>query len=726
MATLVFGSIGRVFGGPVGGLLGTIAGGLLDRSLAGGARNAGRVGNLEVQSAAYGEPIPVVVGRMRVAGNLVWSSGITETAAGGKGGGAGYAYSASFAVALAAGPITAIGRIWADGTEIRSSTGSFASPLTMRFYPGGETQGVDPLIAAAEGSTSAPAYRGTAYAVFEDVPLAEFGNRIPNLTFEIIAGDDDALDIGAALRRLSVNENGALAAVRGRFPAIAGHVAARAGSIADNIAPLVAIAGAAVVGSDRLELVGGTDAHIALPPADGHARSQDGGPGRDRLMRQGGEAMVSAVELNYFDGDRSYQAGLQRARSGSPGALVQHVVASALPATLAKQLASEMLARSEAARLQTSARLPWRHVGIRPGTQVRFTDDNRLWRVRATRFEAFVVHLELECADIAPAPARLADAGRALALVSEPAGATEVLWLDLPPLPGEAPVLPRMWLAAAGVAPGWRRAPLAISRDGGFSYQAAGMIGGSVQGITANVLAPGCVAGWDRFASVDVELLSCAMWLQPASEAAVLAGANLALVGAELVQFTKADQLAPRRFRLSGLLRGRQGSEAAVAGHARGERFLLLDRAALLPVDLPLESIGQTVLARANGSGDTNGSAVGALIGGGGLLPFSPAHLRVRRVGGDVFASWVRRSRAGFGWPDCIDAPLAEAGEAYRVEIWRGGTLVRTATVTIPVFLYTEADRLADGGVGMAEFHVRQVSALVGPGAAATAVFMLP
>jgi hypothetical protein len=725
MATLVFGSIGRVFGGPIGGLLGSIAGGLLDRSLAGGTGNGGRVGNLELQSAAYGEPIPVIVGRMRVAGNLVWSSGIIETAGGGKGGGTGYAYRASFAVALVAGPITAIGRVWADGTEIRSSAGTFASPVTMRLYPGSETQAVDPLIAAAEGGKSAPAYRGIAYVVFDDLPLAEFGNRIPNLTFEIIAGGDDGLDMGAALRRLSRGENGALAVVSGRFPAISGHVAARTGSVADNIAPLVAIAGAAVASGDGLELVGDTDAHVELPPTDRHACSQDCASGRDRFVRQGGETMVAVVELSYFDGDRAYQAGLQRARSGSPGALVQHVIASAMPATLAKRLATVLLARAEAVRLQTSARLPWRHVGIRPGMQVRFADEDRLWRVRATRFEAFVVHLELERAAIGFAPEQPADGGRALAFASQPAGATEVLCLDLPPLPGEAPALPRLWLAAAGAAPGWRRAPLAISRDGGFSYQAAGMIGGGVQGVAASDLPPGCIAGWDRFSSVDVELLSDAMWLQPASEAAVLAGANLALIGDELVQFAAADMLAPRRFRLSGLLRGRQGSEAAVAGHAGGERFVMIERGALLAIDLPQESIGQTVLVRANGSGDVNSRAVGALIGGGGLLPLSPAHLRVERVGGDVVASWVRRSRAGFGWPDFIDAPLAEASENYRVDIWRSDILVRTATVMTPAFIYTEADRAADGGAGIAELHVSQVSELVGPGAPATARFIL-
>ncbi|HDP88549.1 MAG TPA: hypothetical protein ENN42_01090, partial [Thioalkalivibrio sp.] len=35
------------------------------------------------------------------------------------------------------------------------------------------------------GAANTPAYRGTAYVVFEDLPLADFGNRIPQLSFEV-------------------------------------------------------------------------------------------------------------------------------------------------------------------------------------------------------------------------------------------------------------------------------------------------------------------------------------------------------------------------------------------------------------------------------------------------------------------------------------------------------------------------------------------------------------
>ncbi len=56
----------------------------------------------------------------------------------------------------------------------------------MRTYTGSEAQTPDPLIIAREGAGNVPAYRGLAYIVFERLPLADFGNRIPQLSFELM------------------------------------------------------------------------------------------------------------------------------------------------------------------------------------------------------------------------------------------------------------------------------------------------------------------------------------------------------------------------------------------------------------------------------------------------------------------------------------------------------------------------------------------------------------
>src|SRR3954466_3086733 len=56
----------------------------------------------------------------------------------------------------------------------------------MRVHRGDESQPPDPLIVAKEGAENAPAYRGLAYVAFERLPLAEFGNRVPQFSFEIV------------------------------------------------------------------------------------------------------------------------------------------------------------------------------------------------------------------------------------------------------------------------------------------------------------------------------------------------------------------------------------------------------------------------------------------------------------------------------------------------------------------------------------------------------------
>jgi len=44
----------------------------------------------------------------------------------------------------------------------------------------------DPVIEAVEGVGHVPAYRGMAYVVFEDLPLAQFGMRVPQFNFEVV------------------------------------------------------------------------------------------------------------------------------------------------------------------------------------------------------------------------------------------------------------------------------------------------------------------------------------------------------------------------------------------------------------------------------------------------------------------------------------------------------------------------------------------------------------
>ncbi|MEO9781460.1 MAG: glycoside hydrolase TIM-barrel-like domain-containing protein [Sedimentitalea sp.] len=208
MATLVLGAAGAAIGGSIGGAIlgvsaatiggfvGSTIGSVVDSwiisSLAPTQRIEGaRMDNLRITSATEGAVIPRLYGRMRIGGNIIWATDFREetkttTQGGGKGGGGGgkvktteYFYYANFAVALCEGPITGIGRIWADG-KLLDTAG-----ITWRWYPGDESQEADPFISAKMGAANTPAYRGTAYVVFEDLPLGNYGNRIPQLSFEV-------------------------------------------------------------------------------------------------------------------------------------------------------------------------------------------------------------------------------------------------------------------------------------------------------------------------------------------------------------------------------------------------------------------------------------------------------------------------------------------------------------------------------------------------------------
>lgn len=188
MAQVILSSLGRALGGAPLAALGNAAGAALDRAAIASLQPARQLGprlrELQLMSAAEGAPMAAVFGRARVAGQVIWAARFKERrierqAGGGKGGPktVEYRYSLSFAVALCEGPIDGIGRVWADGKPMDMAG------VTLRLYRGDEVQTPDPLIEAVEAA--APAFRGCAYAVFEDLPLEPFGNRPPQLSFEV-------------------------------------------------------------------------------------------------------------------------------------------------------------------------------------------------------------------------------------------------------------------------------------------------------------------------------------------------------------------------------------------------------------------------------------------------------------------------------------------------------------------------------------------------------------
>lgn len=180
--------IGYLVGGPTGAQIGWMVGSSYQASRQKLEQPA--VGDLRIQTAQYGVPIYTVVGRQRVAGQVVWASKKrtykieTQT---GKGGGptvVSTGYKQDLAILLCRGPITGITTVWANNKKIIDGS-TESKPLVGTLYTGTNDQTPDPVMEAALGAGNVPAYRGFAYIVLEDYDLGTSG-AVPNFSFEIL------------------------------------------------------------------------------------------------------------------------------------------------------------------------------------------------------------------------------------------------------------------------------------------------------------------------------------------------------------------------------------------------------------------------------------------------------------------------------------------------------------------------------------------------------------
>jgi hypothetical protein len=739
MATLILQAVGAAIAGPIGAAIGAIAGTVIDRAIIGGPnvkREGPRLTDLSVQNSSFGEALPLIFGTARLAGNIIWSSGLIERRSdqrqGGKGGSVTtttYSYFANFAVALAGHQIADIKRIWADGKLLRTADGTLLPGGQLRVHSGHENQMPDSLIEAAVGLGYAPAHRGMAYVMFEELPLADFANRIPNLTFEVQGGADSAANMTQIIADVVARCRVRHANVEADIAPVAGFVVARESSgraIIEALAPLRAIAVSDVGGALQVASVKTAVATCAFDPArlGAASDSRDTNTADERRLAPA-TMLPGEVQLRYSDPQRDYQSNVQRARRFAPRSDVRQTVdmPAVLSADRAKQMAEQILARLWRERQQRHLRLPLSHAALRPGETICFADAAQgFWQVQSVALEAgglSVTLVPLSSADLHSSA--VADGGGGIGQNPAPHGATTGYLLDLPPVETLLPTTPRLFAVAAGASAGWRRASLWLSTDQGQSYAAAASLSRpTVMGRAKSILPVAASGIWDESSSVEVEVLTSDMDLLSRPAAAVLAGNNLAIVGDELILFRTVTALAPQRYRLSGLLRGVRGTEAAVSGHSLEERFILLDPVPDVYTIPPLSGLDQNLRYKLLSPGQSLGDvpAQQLTFRAAGLRPLSPVQGRHQLLAnGDRAFSWVRRSRSGFDWLDGVDAPLAEDSEAYRLTISVGGVLKRTIDVTQSSWNYAASLQSADGvGTGPGSLAIAQLSASIGAG----------
>jgi hypothetical protein len=214
MASLILGGAGAAIGSGIGGsflgmsatslgwMIGSTLGNLLfaEKQHVYGPRLKGD----RFTGSALGQVRPIVYGTNRVQGKIIWQTPYHEHEhtedSGGKGGGGTeyttYTYTRSFAVLLCEGELQAVRRIWINGklaydwSENASAAADFESGLQaegIKIYPGSTTQLPDPTIESFDGAGSVPAYRGSAYIVFNEYDVTDTGGACPVVEAEVVA-----------------------------------------------------------------------------------------------------------------------------------------------------------------------------------------------------------------------------------------------------------------------------------------------------------------------------------------------------------------------------------------------------------------------------------------------------------------------------------------------------------------------------------------------------------
>lgn len=670
MATLVLTVVGGIVGGPVGAAIGAMAGQQIDAAIfKPKGREGPRLADLKVQASTYGQQIPKLFGTMRVAGSVIWSTDLIERR-NKQGGGKGrpstteYSYAVSLAVALSSRPIRGIRRIWADGNLLRGSSGSFSERCTFRWHCGNEDQAVDPLIAAAIGMESASAFRGLAYAVFEELELASFGNRIPSLTFEVDA-DDGSINGGLVGDEL-LGETGRCF---GLWPF--GGYAASGDRVRDALAPLFEADGVRLMSCPdgwRLAPVG--DEPVALADFS-ETRRVFAAADCAEQRRAPLSTLPATIRLRHYEPERDYQLGQQAAPVAGGGMREDRIdLPAVLPAGSAQALAQTLATAASDGREVIVRHADLAALALPVGGIVELADGSK-WRLSSRIVRGAGMSIELR--RYQPVTARLAaaDPGLPVNAPDWPDAEARVEIFDVPALDTIAASAPRLLVAAAGDNDGWRGADIWIRPIAGAEPISAGFVRpAAALGATAAVIAAGSPYLFDDECEAIVELVNPSMTLESKSDLQVLSGANLAMLGRELVQFGAAELIAPARWRLSRLLRARGGTESAA--HDIAAPFVLLGDPAVLPLANELAWLAEGGAAELQWAprGSTDIVHLAIAPAGRALRPLAPVHGRVRRdASGAVVVEWIRRSRADSGWRDGVEMPLGESREAWRIEI---------------------------------------------------------
>ena len=696
-----------------------------------------RILSLQVQQSSQGLTLPVVYGRARVAGNLIWYGDFTTietkttTRQGGKGGGGvkqediSYTYEAAVMMALCEGEIKGIGRIWRDKEKFES-----LSQLRLNLAKGGDEQPTWTHLQQPKHQAQAINYSGTAYIYSPNYELTKSA-QIYSHNFEVIGKMGYSSSIPDAnpseiIRDMLTNQNYGCGfpaenlgdtSVYGVYCRAAGiflsPVYSEQTEAQQNISELLEQTNSAAVFSQgRLKIVPYGDVKLS---GNGAAYVPNLTPVYDltdddfivsgaedplKVERKTNADAYNQIQVEYLDRANDYniavaevkdQANIEQYGLRPKDAVKMHGICDA---KVANHVAQLLLQRALYVRNEYEFKLGWKYCLLEPMDLVTLTDEG----LGLNKTPVRIIEIEEDEEGVLTVKAEDFPMGAATA-TAYPTQPSLGYSADYNKSPGNAhaPVIfeaplqltggePQIWLATAG-GDMWGGAEVWISTDGN-SYTRIGATNKKARfGSLSEPLASGAV--FDRANTLNVEISTGQMTGGTEQDSRDLL--TLCYVDGEFLAYETAELKGVGRYTLGNLTRGAYGS--TIDRHNAGSQFVRIDEA-MFKYAVPANWVGRTVWVKLV-SFNVFGSGVQELA----EVPAYSYTIKGAPLGQiqnlRLTSSWAYGKEAVIAWDKLGGA------DTYDVEVYAGNTQKRLRSLSGIVdngFTYTQADMKADGG----------------------------
>lgn len=696
-----------------------------------------RILSLQVQRSSQGLTLPVIYGRTRVAGNLIWYGDFTTiehkttTQQGGKGGGGvtqediKYTYEAAVMLALCEGEIQGVGRIWRDKEKFDS-----LAQLRLTLMRGGDEQLLWTHLAQAKHAGQALSYSGTAYLCSPNYELTKSA-QIYQHNFEVIgklgySGNIPDANPRDIIRDLLTNQRygcGFPVDSIGDTDRYSNYCRAvgiflspaytEQGEAQRNISELLEQTNSAAVFSQgRLKIVpygdgsysGNGAAYVADNKALYDLTDDDfivsGSEDPVSVERKTNADAFNQVQVEYLDRDNDYnvaiaevkdQANIEQYGLRPKEAVKMHGICNG---KVAQKVAQQLLQRALYVRNEYEFKLGWKYCLLEPMDIVTLTDAGLGLNKTPVRIT------EIEEDEEGVLSIKAEDYPVGVYTTSEyPTQPSLGYSADYNVSPGNAhaPVIfeaplqltggePQIWMATAG-GDMWGGAEVWVSTDGD-SYTRVGAVNHKARfGSLTTALPNGAV--FDRTNTLNVEISAGQMTGGTEQDSRDLL--TLCYVDGEFLAYANAELKGVGRYTLGNLTRGAYGS--AIDSHAAGSQFVRVDDT-LFRYAVPRNWIGRTVWVK----------LVSYNVFSGGIQDLASVPAYSYTIKGAPLGQ-IQNLRLSSSWAYGKEAVIAwdklDGADTYDVEIYAGNSQRRLRAISGIVdnsYTYTQADMKADGG----------------------------